>query len=62
VTAETDPQVRFEPNELPDLVADIRVVDGVEGQQLATQQARVLWEVTQWQVRNKSERGQSDAA
>ena len=37
---------------------EIRTVDGEEGERLAQQQARVLWEVTAWLARNKSERGQ----
>lgn len=44
--------------EPPEVLLEIRTVDGAEGQRLAQQQTRVLWEVTAWLARNKSERGQ----
>lgn len=34
----------------PEAVFEIEVVDGAEGQALAEVQARVLWEVTKWQL------------
>lgn len=45
-----------------ELVAQIRTVDGPEAQAVAERQARVLWEITQWQVQNASEPGQEKAA
>lgn len=36
---------------------EIRTVEGIEGDRLAKQQARVLWEVMQWLAQNRSERG-----
>ncbi|WP_040925793.1 hypothetical protein [Saccharomonospora marina] len=53
---------RLAPDEPPELVAEIRTVEGIEAQRLAAEQARVLWEVTQWQARNKSAHGLDDAA
>ena len=50
------------PDEPPELVVEIRTVEGIEGQRLAAEQARVLWEVTQWQARNRSVRGLDSAA
>lgn len=43
--------------EPPEVVWEICILDGQEGQRLARQQARVLWEVTEWLARNKSKRG-----
>jgi hypothetical protein len=43
-------------------VLEIRTLDGDEGERLARQQARVLWEVTEWLDRTKSERGPGQAA
>ncbi|WP_268239341.1 hypothetical protein [Longimycelium tulufanense] len=39
------------------MVWEIRILDGPDGERLAQQQARVLWEVTEWLARNRSERG-----
>ncbi|MFT7841809.1 hypothetical protein Q5530_37210 [Saccharothrix sp. BKS2] len=41
---------------------EIRFVDGREGEELVRRQARVLREVTEWLVRNRSERGRERAA
>ena len=48
-------------DEPPEAVFEIQVADGAEGERLAHLQARVLWEVTAWLARNKSEHGQKDA-
>jgi hypothetical protein len=53
---------RFAPPDPPDLVAEIRVVDGPDGELVARQQARVLWEITEWLAQNRSEPGQARAA
>ncbi|MFE0024135.1 hypothetical protein [Amycolatopsis sp. NPDC059021] len=53
---------RLVPDEPPELIVEILTVDGIEGRRLAAEQARVLWEVTQWQARNRSVRGLSNAA
>lgn len=53
---------RLVPDEPPELVVDIRTVEGTEAQRLAAEQARVLWEVTEWQARNRSVRGLDNAA
>jgi hypothetical protein len=50
------------PEEPPELVVDIRTVAGIEGQRMGAEQARVLWEVTEWQARNRSEHGLDNAA
>jgi hypothetical protein len=42
------------PAQQPTAAWEIRTVDGVEGERLAAQQARVLWEVTEWLAQNKS--------
>ncbi|WP_415367648.1 hypothetical protein [Saccharothrix sp. BKS2] len=44
------------------MVVEIRFVDGREGEELVRRQARVLREVTEWLVRNRSERGRERAA
>jgi hypothetical protein len=53
---------RLTPDEPPELVVEIRTLEGIEAQRLAAEQARVLWEVTQWQARNRSARGLGNAA
>lgn len=52
---------RYLDAEPTEVVLEIRTLDGEEGERLARQQARVLWEVTEWLARNKSERGQGQA-
>ena len=47
--------------EIPEVVFDVRLLDGPEGQALAHQQARVLREVTEWLARNSSDNGQAQA-
>jgi hypothetical protein len=42
----------------PEMVCEIHIVDGPDGERLARQQAEALWEVTQWLAQNKSRRGQ----
>ncbi len=49
-------------DEPPEVVAELRVVRGAEGERLAEVQARVLWEVTEWQARNRSASGRENAA
>jgi hypothetical protein len=53
---------QFEPDNLPELVGEVRTVDGVVGHQLAAEQARVLWEVTEWQAQNRCVPGRRHAA
>ncbi|PKV82557.1 hypothetical protein ATK86_7047 [Nocardia fluminea] len=56
------PRAMFE-EQIPDAEIEIRVVDGAEGETLALLQARVLWEVTRWQMgQNNSANGQQEAA
>lgn len=43
--------------EAPEVVGEIRILDGAQGERLALQQARVLWEVSQWWVQNNSKPG-----
>ncbi|MEV6363150.1 hypothetical protein [Nocardia asteroides] len=48
---------------IPEAELEIRVADGAEGETLALLQARVLWEVTRWQMgQNNSASGQQEAA
>lgn len=53
---------RWEPNEPPRLVVAIRTVDGDDAQRLAAEQARVIREVMEWQLQNRSARGRDNAA
>lgn len=53
---------RLAPDEPPELIDEIRVVDGDEGRTLAAVQARVLWEVTEWLARNRSAHGRDPTA
>jgi hypothetical protein len=43
------------------VVGEIRILDGADGERLALQQARVLWEVSQWWVQNNSKPGPGHA-
>lgn len=45
----------------PEVVFDVQLLDGPEGEALAHQQARVLREVTEWLARNSSGNGQAPA-
>ncbi|MFC6093300.1 hypothetical protein [Saccharothrix lopnurensis] len=45
-----------------EMVVEIRFVDGPAGDELVRRQARVLREVTEWLVRNRSEHGRERAA
>ncbi len=45
---------RVEADDAPTMTWEIRTVDGIEGERLGAQQARVMWEVTQWLALNKS--------
>ncbi|GAB2694482.1 hypothetical protein [Nocardia thraciensis] len=48
---------------VPDADIEIRIADGSEGEMLAGLQARVLWEVTKWQMaQSNSANGQDEAA
>ncbi|MGW4394877.1 hypothetical protein ACWEHA_06255 [Amycolatopsis nivea] len=53
---------RFGLDEAPELIFDIRSADGAEAVRLRLEQAEVLWEVTQWQARNRSADGLGNAA
>lgn len=50
------------PQEPPELLVEIRTVHGADAERLAAEQARVLWEVIEWQARTRFERGQDNAA
>jgi hypothetical protein len=43
------------------VVGEIRILDGADGERFALQQARVLWEVSQWWVQNNSKPGSGHA-
>jgi hypothetical protein len=47
--------------EVTEVVGEIRILDGADGERLALQQARVLWEVSQWWVQNNSKPGPGHA-
>lgn len=57
-----DASGRLAAYEAPELVVEIRTLGGIAGQQLAAEQARVLWEVTEWQARSRSVPGLDSAA
>jgi hypothetical protein len=60
---ERDPSSgRLTPDEAPAMIFEIRIIDGTEAERLGLEQARVLWEVTQWVVQRRSENGQDRAA
>jgi hypothetical protein len=46
-------------HDAPDVVFDIQLLDGPDGQALALQQARVLREVTEWLAQNSSASGRT---
>ncbi|MFF0532682.1 hypothetical protein ACFYT3_30445 [Nocardia amikacinitolerans] len=57
------PRVDMFEERIPEAELEIRVADGAEGETLALLQARVLWEVTRWQMgQNNSANGQQEAA
>ncbi|WP_227999122.1 hypothetical protein [Nocardia australiensis] len=48
---------------IPEAAIEIRIAEGADGERLADQQARILWEVTKWQLgQNNSDNGQENAA
>lgn len=49
---------QFEP-EAPEVVFDIQLLDGPDGEALAHQQARVLREVIEWLAQNSSASGRT---
>lgn len=53
---------RPSPDDAPEMVFEIRVADGAEAERLRSEQARVLWEVTEWVAQKGSENGQDRAA
>lgn len=53
---------RFADAEPPELVADIQLLHGPDGEHLVRQQVRVLWEVTEWLAHHNSPSGQQRAA
>jgi hypothetical protein len=53
---------RLHPDDAPEMVFEIRVADDAEAERLRLEQARVLWEVTQWVAQRHSETGQDRAA
>jgi hypothetical protein len=44
------------------MVFEIRVAQGADVERLGLEQARVMWEVTQWVAQRHSESGQDHAA
>jgi hypothetical protein len=48
-------------SETPEVVFDIQLLDGLDGEALAHQQARVLREVTAWLAQNSSASGRTTA-
>lgn len=44
-------------NPPPELVEELRIADGAEARRLADEQARVFWEVTEWQLQKSSNPG-----
>ena len=53
---------RLRADDAPEMVFEIRVADAAEAERLRLEQARVLWEVTQWVAQRHSETGQGRAA
>jgi len=51
-----------EPADPPEMIFEIRRADGVEGQQLAKEQAAAIREVIRWLARSQSGTGQDRAA
>ncbi|WNV90181.1 hypothetical protein [Umezawaea sp. Da 62-37] len=54
----TTTEQQFE-HEAPDVVFDIQILHGPDGEALAHQQARVLREVTEWLAQNSSASGRT---
>jgi hypothetical protein len=50
------------PNPEPDMVFEILIADGADGERLIKQQALILREVTEWLARNRSKPGLDNAA
>jgi hypothetical protein len=57
-----DSRARFAQAEPPDLVFEVIIVRGAEGQRLAAEQARAIREVIEWLARRQSSNGQDRAA
>ncbi len=53
---------RLTSGEVIGMIFEIRIADGAEAKQLKVEQARVLYEVTQWVAQRRSENGQDRAA
>lgn len=49
-------------DEAPEMVFEIRNAERVDAERLGLEQARVLWEVTQWVAQRRSGTGQGRAA
>lgn len=49
-------------DDAPEMVFEIRVAQGADVERLGLEQARVMWEVTQWVAQRHSESGQDHAA
>ncbi len=61
--ANSTPRPDMFEERIPEAELEIRVADGAEGETLALLQARVLWEVTRWQMgQSNSANGQQEAA
>lgn len=50
------------PDDPPETVFELRVAEGAEAELLKLEQARVLWEVTEWVAQRRSGLGQDRAA
>jgi hypothetical protein len=53
---------RLSPDGAPVMVFEVRASEGVDAERLKLEQARVLWEVTQWVLQRHSKPGQDRAA
>lgn len=56
------PSRRLGLDDAPEMVFEIGVADGAEAERLRLEQARVLWEVTEWVAQRRSASGQDHAA
>lgn len=53
---------RLVPDEPPEMVFEVQIAEGAEAERLRLEQARVLWEVTEWVAQRRSAHGQDRAA
>ena len=53
---------RLRPDAEPVMVFEIRIAEAAVAEGLRLEQAKVLWEVTEWVAQKRSEHGQDRAA